>query len=467
MAATQMPTDANPPRAVSQTGPYWQAFARMDKAARGPAWLRIARNAGIAHFVERGFPTLQDEDWRFTNITPVASLPFVPVIAPTRDGLSARWLRGLSCAGLSGPRLVFVNGHLAPNLSDMTTLPAGVRVMSLAAALASDTAVAKEHLFHLAHAAANAFTALNNAFFQDGAFIHLPAGQRVPEPIQLLHLATATAEGATAHLRHLIVAEAGAEATVIENFASLGAVTYVTNTVTELVAGAHARIEHVRLQDESQHAFHLATLAARFNSTANVAAHSLALGARLSRCNIHAHLAGTGVECLLNGLYLTRGEQLADHFMTVEHASPHCASHEYFNGVLTDRSKGVFHGRIHVHPAAQKTDAKQTNRNLLLSNDATVTSKPQLEIYADDVRCTHGATVGQLNDEAIFYLRSRAIGLATARQMLIHAFAGEIIGRVRCLPLRAELDRLVWDRLEQLPAVAVRNHPPLPSCLTN
>ena len=182
--------------------------------------------------------------------------------------------------------------------------------------------------------------------------------------------------------------------------------------------------------------------------------HSFALGAKLSRNNIRAKLAGEGLECILNGLYLTRGEQLADHHMVVEHAQPHCASHEYFNGILDDKSKGVFHGRIYVHQAAQKTDAKQTNKNLLLSDDATADTKPQLEIYADDVKCTHGATIGQLNDESIFYLRSRGIPEKTARRMLIHAFAGEIIERVKCGPAREVIDRLVWDRLEMNPHLA-------------
>jgi Fe-S cluster assembly protein SufD len=178
------------------------------------------------------------------------------------------------------------------------------------------------------------------------------------------------------------------------------------------------------------------------------------LGARLSRNNIRAKLAGEGLECILNGLYLTRGDQLADHHMVVEHTQPHCASHEYFNGILDDKSRGVFHGRIYVHPAAQKTDAKQTNKNLLLSDSATADTKPQLEIYADDVKCTHGATIGQLNLESIFYLRSRGMSKDTARQMLIHAFAGEIIERIECEPARAVIDKLVWDRLETNPHLA-------------
>ena len=239
--------------------------------------------------------------------------------------------------------------------------------------------------------------------------------------------------------RNLVIAEANSKLTVVESYISTGNVAYFTNAVTEILAGDNAAVEHIKLQDEAADAFHIATIAGEFGRASNVTVHSFALGAKISRTNIRAKLAGEGLECILNGLYLTRGEQLADHHMIVEHAQPHCASHEYFNGILDDKSKGVFHGRIYVHPIAQKTDAKQTNKNLLLSDDATADTKPQLEIYADDVKCTHGATIGQLNDESIFYLRSRGIGTDMARQMLIHAFAGEIIERMKCAPAREEL----------------------------
>jgi Fe-S cluster assembly protein SufD len=242
--------------------------------------------------------------------------------------------------------------------------------------------------------------------------------------------------------------------TVIESYLSTNALCASTNAVTELVAGDQAVVEHLKYQQESRCTFHLALLQAHLDRDCRFASHSLVLGARLARNNIQARLAGEGAECVFNGLYLTRGEQLADHHLVVDHAQPRCASHEYFNGILDGKSKGVFHGRIRVQPGAQKTDAKQTNKNLLLSDTATINSKPQLEIYADDVKCTHGATVGQLDPEAVYYLRSRGIGLPQARRMLIHAFAGEIIGRVQCAGVREILDQRVWDRLEQNPHVA-------------
>ena len=241
---------------------------------------------------------------------------------------------------------------------------------------------------------------------------------------------------------------------MLESYVSTTDAGYFTNAVTELVLGDSAIVEHCKFQDESLSAFHIAAFHAHLGRSCNLISHSIATGSRLSRNNIRTALAGEGVECVLNGLYLTRGDQLADHHMIVEHAQPHCNSHEYYNGILDGRSKGVFHGRILVRQPAQKTDAKQTNKNLLLSEDATVDTKPQVEIYADDVKCTHGATIGQLNEESIFYLRARGIGAETARRMLIHAFAGEIIERVRHAPAREELDKLVWERLEMNPLLA-------------
>jgi Fe-S cluster assembly protein SufD len=276
----------------------------------------------------------------------------------------------------------------------------------------------------------------------------VPAGVSIAEPIQFVFISTAKQGGETIQPRNLIIAEANSRATIIESYLSTHNAAYFTNAVTEIAAGDNATLEHVKFQDEAADAFHLATIAGKLGRASHVKIHSFALGAKLSRTSIRANLAGEGLECILNGLYLTRDEQLADHHMIVEHAQPHCASHEYFNGILDDKSRGVFHGRILVRKIAQKTDAKQTNKNLLLSDNATADTKPQLEIYADDVKCTHGATIGQLNDESIFYLRSRGIGADNARRMLIHAFAGEIIARVKHDAVREELDKLVWNRLE-------------------
>jgi Fe-S cluster assembly protein SufD len=414
------------------------------------------RRGGMARFAELGFPTLQHEDWRFTNVAPIVKLPFRPAFEATGEGLTAEVLKNFPFANLPGTRLVFVNGHYAASLSKIAKLPAGVKVANVAAVLAGEPALLEKHLAHSSPPSDNAFTALNQAFFLDGGFIHVPAGKVVEEPVQLIYVATAKQNGATIQPRNVIVAEANSQVTVIESYVTAGGAGYFTNAVTELVAGDNAIVELLKFQDEAGDAFHMAAIHGQFGRASNVSVHSFALGAKISRNSIRTNLAGEGLECVLNGLYLTRGEQLADHHMIVEHAQPHCASHEYFNGILDDKSRGVFHGRILVQQLAQKTDAKQTNKNLLLSDDATANTKPQLEIYADDVKCTHGATIGQLNPESIFYLRSRGIGPETARRMLIHAFAGEIIERIRHEAAREELNQLVWERLEANPHLAAK-----------
>ena len=429
-------------------------FSRFEAAAPQSNWLSPLRKAGLAGFAELGFPKLSDEDWRFTNVAPIANLPFTLAGEAAVNGAETKLIDESAFAKLTGHRLVFVNGFFCAKLSSIKPVSGGARIESLAAALVKDSALIEKHLGRYAHTANNTFAALNQAFFTDGAFIFVPKGVEVAEPVQLIYISSATQTGETILPRNLIVAEANSKLTVVESYISTGNVAYFTNAVTEIFAGDNARVEHVKLQDEAAKAFHIATIAGEFGRTSNVTVHSFALGAKLSRTNIRTKLAGEGLECILNGLYLTKDEQLADHHMIVEHAQPHCASHEYFNGILDDKSKGVFHGRIYVHPIAQKTDAKQTNKNLLLSDDATADTKPQLEIYADDVKCTHGATIGQLNAESIFYLRSRGIGTDTARQMLIHAFAGEIIERIKCEPAREVVDKLVWDRLEANPHLA-------------
>src|SRR5579883_222419 len=440
--------------AMKETEPHQRQFEWFERHGHKPSWLYPLRKAGMARFAELGFPTLQDEDWRFTNVGALVKLPFKPVLEPVVEGVPRDLVSSLTFTQLPGALLVFVNGHFAPGLSKQLPNTPGVTVKNLAAALSEETALIEKHLGRYAQDPTNSFASLNNAFFQDGGFIHLQRGARVEHPIHLFFVTTRTEPGTTTNPRTLVVAERGSKATVIESYVSVADGEYFTNTATELVLEEGAVLEHCKFQDESLSAFHIAAIHAQLGRNSNLIAHSIATGARLSRNNIRTHLGAEGVECVLNGLYLTRDDQLADHHMIVEHAQPHCNSHEYYNGILDGRSKGVFHGRILVRQPAQKTDAKQTNKNLLLSDEAAADTKPQLEIYADDVKCTHGATIGQLNDESIFYLRARGIGAERARRMLIHAFAGEIIERIRYLPLREELDRIIWDRLETNPRIS-------------
>jgi Fe-S cluster assembly protein SufD len=416
-------------------------------------WRPEFRQAGLERFTSVGLPNTKHEDWRFTPLTPLSKMPFRPLLAPSAGSPAHETVEAQPFGRLDTIRLVFVDGHFTPCLSRVEGLPAGVVVEAYSSQANADGAGLPAEVGRWAPVELNPFAALNAAYFTDGAALRVARGVEVTQPVHLVHLTTAGDSGSSANTRNLIVLEEGAALTVLETYASLTGAPHFTNTVVELDVGPEARLEHLRFQDENASAVHMATVGGRFDRSSQAWLHSFALGARLSRANLRTQLMGEGLECVLNGLYLTRGEQLADHHMVVDHAAPHCASHEYFNGILDDRSRGVFHGRILVRPEAQKTDAKQTSKNILLSDAAKVDAKPQLEIYADDVKCTHGATVGQLDDDSIFYLRARGLGVETARRMLIHAFAGEIIERVQCSAVREELDQRVWNRLEQNPHI--------------
>ncbi|HEX2163103.1 MAG TPA: Fe-S cluster assembly protein SufD, partial [Thermoanaerobaculia bacterium] len=349
-------------------------------------------------------------------------------------------------------RLVIVDGLLVPELSDTAGLPAGVVVQGLARALAERPEAVARHLGRHARAEDNPFTLLNTAFFADGAYVELPAGAVVEAPIQLLFVSTAAAEGEeplASRPRTLIVAGEASQAKVVETYVSAGGrdAVYLVSPVTELVAGPGAVVDHVKLQKDARRAFHLAAFQVRQERSATVTSHALSIGAAIARTDVGAVLAGEGGDCTLNGLYVVDGEQLVDTHMRVDHAAAHCSSHELYKGILDGKSRAVFNGLIHVHPGAQKTDAKQTNRNLLLSSGALAASNPQLEIFADDVRCTHGSTVGQLDEDAVFYLRSRGIGAEAASSLLTYAFASDVVQRIAIEPVRRDLEEFLFARL--------------------
>jgi Fe-S cluster assembly protein SufD len=344
---------------------------------------------------------------------------------------------------------VFVDGRYAPALSDLRSLPPGVTAASLAESLAARRDLVEPHLARSMDFQQDAFAALNTAFLGDGAFVHIPRGTVLAEPIHLLYVATPRAVPTITHPRNLVVAGEDSQAAVVEDYVSLGEGVSFSNAVTELVVGPNGVVSHYLIEREARQAFNVSSLRIQQGRSSNVASHSLLLGGALVRNNIHPVLAGEGCECLINGLFLANGRQHMDNYMKVEHAAPHCDSRQFYNGILDGRSRGVFHGRIIVHKAAQKTDAKQTNRNLLLSEEAQIDTKPQLEIYADDVKCTHGATIGQMDEDAIFYLRSRGIALASARALLLFAFANENLRRMKAEPVRRHLEALVTRWLPQ------------------
>jgi Fe-S cluster assembly protein SufD len=425
---------------------YLSTFRAHEKTLAAPAWLGGIRRAAMERFVELGFPTTRQEEWRFTNVAPIARVPF-ELAQPCKDGAALGKLSSLPTADLGCARLVFVNGRFSRELSSLSELAKGLKACSLSEALAAGTPALEEHLARHAAFENHAFVALNTAFIQDGAYIEIPKGLVLEKPIHLLHVTAANGGRSVAHPRNFVIAGAESQATVIEGYLALDDGTYFTNAVSEVVVGASAVVRYCRLQQDSEQAYHFGALYVRLGRDASATTNTLGLGAALARQEVAVILDGEGSEAQLNGLYVVNGRQHIDNYTTLDHAKAHTASREFYKGVLDGKSSGVFHGRIIVEPGAQKTDAKQSNKNLLLSDDATINTKPQLEIYADDVKCTHGATVGQIDPEAIFYLRSRGLGLDEARQMLTYAFANEIIGRLKYAPLAERLEDAIFARL--------------------
>ncbi|HEX9050581.1 MAG TPA: Fe-S cluster assembly protein SufD [Anaeromyxobacter sp.] len=407
-----------------------------------PGWLDEARRAALARFEALGLPTARHEDWRFTSLSALAPLELAPR-APGGEGAAALLERA---PAPDGARLVFVNGRYRPDLSARRGLPRGAAVTTLAEALRDTPDLVRPHLGRLARPGDQAFVAANAALFEDGAFVHLPANVAADAPIALVFLSEGAGAAFAAHPRTLVLADAGARATIEEVFLG-GAGAYLTNAVTELVLGEGASVEHVRLQLESAAAVHVSSVHAEEAAGAKLAAHAFTLGGKVSRAEIRARLAGEGSEIAANGLYMATGDQIVDNFSWVEHAVPRCTTTETFKGILDGRARGVFAGRIRVLPGAQKTVARQMNSNLLLSDDAVVDTKPQLEIFADDVKCGHGGTVGQLDDASLFYLRSRGLPEADAKSLLVWAFASEMVGLVGAPSLRARAKNLVAVRL--------------------
>lgn len=435
---------------------YLSQFRRVQSAAEASAsWLRPVREAAFAHFSELGFPTTKHEAWKYTNVAPIADTAFRA--AERVDGaLSPSDIAPFSLSGGDVCRLVFVNGYYAPQLSSLRSLPCGVKLGNLAGAIQGENELVEPHLARRETYQDQAFTALNTALAEDGAFLHVPKGKVVTQPLHLLFVSTADGEPQVAHPRNLIVVDADSQATIVESYVGLGRGVYFTNAVTQIVAGENAVIDHYKIGHEGPEAYHVGSFHLHQDRSSNVSSHVMTLGGALVRNDIHARLDGEGIDCKLYGLYVPTGTQHVDNTLRVEHARPHCNSWEYFKGILDDQASAAFTGRIIVHQDAQKTDAKQTNMSLLLSEDARVDTRPQLEIFADDVKCTHGATIGQVDKEAIFYLRTRGLSEAAARSLLIYAFARESIDEVRVEPLKAQLLEWLFARLPQ--GELVREH---------
>ena len=440
-----------------RTKNYLEAFNELDKVRQGaePVWLRHLRAEGWDIFNSSGFPTVRDEDWRFTNLAPLARTEFrrAPESTISRSAIQGSLLAGAAC------QLVFVNGRFAPELSDIANLPAGLEVSHLAEALGQKAESVEQHLGRYANLRRDAFAALNTALWEDGAYIRIRRGAQIEQPVHLLFVTTDAGASVMTHPRSLIVAEQSSRAAIVEDYVSLGSGAALSNSVTELAAADDAIVSHYLVERENYESFNISTLRIELARNTNVSSHSILLGGGLVRNNVHPVLNGPGAECLINGLFVGAGRQHLDNYMLVEHASPNGSSRQFYNGILDQQARGVFHGRIVVHKDAQKTDAKQTNRNLLLSDDARMDTKPQLEIRADDVKCTHGATIGRIEDEPLFYLRSRGLDENSARNLLLYAFAAECLDRMNEELAREFAAHFIRQRLHEI-ATASQPVPP-------
>lgn len=440
--------------AAAQLDHYRKEFSALGSQLPGfgLTWIEKTRQGAFERFAELGFPDPRDENWKYTRVTPIEKRAFRSM-PKSCVGLIPEDLESFSFAALPCHRLVFVNGQYTPPLSKIRALPGGVSLCSLAKALADNPERLEPYLARYANAGAHGFSALNTAFMGDGAFVYLPRDTVLEYPVHMLFVATTQDEELFVHPRNLVVAEQGSEATVIESYVSLGGSGYFTNALTEVVVGDNAGLSHYKVQQEHASAFHIATLQVQQRRDSRFTSHSTSFGGALVRNDINAVLSAEGAQCTLNGLYMATGRQHVDCHTRIDHTKPLGTSREHYKGILSGRARGVFNGLTHVHPGAQKTDASQSNDNLLLSRDAEVDTKPQLEIYADDVKCSHGATVGQIDGDMIFYLRARGIEAQAARGLLTYGFAQDVVDRMHLAAVRDTVKELLLGQLPNTDAI--------------
>jgi Fe-S cluster assembly protein SufD len=428
----------------STVGSYLRAFEASAETSGGPPWLRELRRRAAEQLAAAGFPTMRDENWHFTNLSPVVEKPFTPVASP--DAVSEAQLTQFLLQS-SWHTLVFVNGSLDEKLSSRGGQPKGVVIERLSAALDSRSGPLETQFGKLAAPEKAAFNALNTMFASDGVVISIAPDVVVQQPIHLLFVSTGASAAGLISPRTLILAKHHSSATVIESYVSLADSAHLTNALTEIYLEDGARLDHYKIQRESTEAYHVGTIEVMQNRDSTFNSFSFASGGALSRTNIYTRLDGRGSSVLLNGLYFAGGTQHVDHQTRIEHVAPDCRSWEVYKGILDGSAHGVFNGKVYVHPEAQKTDGKQSNNNLLLSPNARVDTKPQLEIFADDVKCTHGATIGRLDAAALFYCRSRGITEDEARVLLTYAFAAGVLEEISLEPVRKELESIVMRQV--------------------
>jgi Fe-S cluster assembly protein SufD len=431
------------------TEPYLESFAELESRRAGdPAPIRKLRREAIERFQARGWPTAKEEDWRNTNVSPIAAREFVPAPSGTAGELSAAAVdSAIASIGLGdGPRAVFVDGRL---VSDLTVPAPGMTLSPMRDVVAKAPEKLAPALARLA-ASNDPFTMLNTAFLEEGVVLEVPKRCVSRQPIHLVFLSTGRGERLSSVV-NVVFAGESSQFTLVESYLGNGSGPSLTNSITQIAVGENASVEHLKLQREGLGAFHIGTLSAEQARDSRFSSHLFSVGAALARNNVDVRLDAEGAECILNGLFLAAGRQHVDNFTVIDHARPHGTSRELYKGILDGASRGAFTGRVLVRPNAQKTDAQQTSKNLILSRDALVNSTPQLEIRANDVKCKHGATTGQLDADSIFYLRSRGISEEAARNLLTYAFAVELVQKVSQPALRKAVDRMLHDRLPDAP----------------
>lgn len=422
----------------NKTNALVESFGRVPAHARG--WVNALRQQGAEAFARQGMPTTKQEEWRDTSLAPLSKLRLA-LASP--NGLAGQGLaEQYSFEGHAGgpaAELVFINGHYERGLSKIKGLPAGVRVMSLSEAAEGEPLV-EQHLGKQAKVDEHPLAALNTGFVQEGAFVHIGRGVVCRKPIHLVFISVSSDQPSINLPRVLVVAEENSESSIVETYAGGGSGMYWTNAVTEIVQAPGARIDHNKLQQESNAAYHTAFMRVMLDRGSVFVSHSTSMGSRLTRNDLQVFMGGEGAEATLNGLVYARGDQHIDNHTLLHHEKANCPSHELYKHVLADRATGVFKGKIFVQKDAQKTDSKQTSKSLLLSNEAFMNSQPALEIYADDVKCTHGSTIGPVDENAVFYLVSRGLSLEQARHLMTYAFAADITRRIKVAPVRDRIE---------------------------
>jgi Fe-S cluster assembly protein SufD len=423
---------------TNYSGAFREVLAREEND-----WLKSLRKNAFQIFTEIGFPTLKDEEWKYTNLAELVREEFKTSGSAEVD---AEKIAGLFSATETENRVVFVNGIFNAELSSLSALPENVQVLSLNKAIGDERfgAVVKQNLGKFVSAETNGFTALNAAFLNEGVFIFVPKNSKIETPIHLAFIA----DGETASFPHvLLVAERGSEATLIESYLRTGETRYFTDSAVEIVLADDAKLKHLRVQRESHAAFHVGTTAVSLSRASFYDSTSITLGAKLSRHDINVKFDAEGGEAFVDGLYLVSEAQHTDTHSVIDHKVPNCVSHQNYKGIVDEKARAVFNGKVFVRENASGTNAQQSNKNLLLSNDARVDTKPQLEIFNDDVKCAHGATVGQLEEEELFYLFSRGLRENLARNLLTYGFAEEIINKIEMESIKKQLDEAVLNRL--------------------